>query len=178
MTSWLLSVPTVRWCDNFVFSGRNDAKLEHYLIPFAACIFVVPLAYGIIAPAVSAGKVSVKPNSIGGKSLFAASMAIAFFFAYTALSIGLVVGLTPLLMDWTRTADDMMIYWLSVPIRLLLAQAVFFVLSLIAGKVFKSAARIDSPKEAWKVAWVPAALVLIADMTLSPVIAPYLEPHH
>lgn len=151
--------------------------MEHYLTPFLACIVAVQLTYAYVAPAISQGKVVIKPNTIGESALFTAGMSIGFFIVYTALSIGIVVGLVPFLKEWTKFADDGMIYWMSIPVRLCIAQFAFFLLSIGAGKLLKSSARIEPGKGAWKVAWVPALVVVIADIIVGHFVDAYFSQH-
>jgi len=123
------------------------------------------------------GRVAANPKLLSGRIFFTAGMSFAFFIAYTALAIGLAVVLTPFLKDWAVTADDMNVFLLSIPFRLLLAQFVFFGLSCAAGKLFKNTVRIDSVFDAWKFAWLPACVVICADIAATYFLIAFVEPH-
>ena len=151
--------------------------MEHYLTPFLACIVSVQLIYSYAAPAITQGKVVIKPKTIGEGALFTAGMSVAFFIVYTGLSIGIVVGLVPFLKEWTKFADDGMIYWMSIPVRLCIAQFAFFMLSIGAGKLLKSSARIELGWAAWKVAWAPALVIVIADIIVGHFVDAYFLQH-
>lgn len=151
--------------------------MEHYLTPLVASLLFVQLIYGYVAPAISGGRVSINPIGLGGKALFTIGMSISFSLAYAALAVGIVVGLVPFLKEWAKFADEGMIYSMSIPIRLLIAQTVFFILSIGAGKIFKNSARVESRIDAWKVAWIPAIIVVLADVIVGYFVDSYFAAH-
>ncbi len=159
--------PTLRGCDNLIFAQERDDRLEHFLIPFiASCIFSLPL-YKYAAPLLSGGKVALKQASVPGYIGFVASISLLFFVLYVVCAVGGAILITPFVSGFVNTASDNVMFFVSAGFRLLIAQLIFFVLTLLAGKVFGKTLKVEGTFAAWKTAWALGLVVVLSDLAVT-----------
>lgn len=78
------------------------------------------------------------------------------------------MAITPLVMSFVNNASEGTMVYISGGFRLLVAQLVFFVLTLVHKKLFKDVLKVDSVFGAWRAAWAPAILVVVLALIVHP----------
>ncbi len=139
------------------------------LIPFLVSTLTVPIVYKFLTPKLSDGKVVLKQGSILRYALFGVCMSLAFNILFLLVYIGAAMAVAPLVRDIVNPASEQTMDIAVAVIRGVLAQCVFFVLTLLAGKFCKKTLLVDGLFSAWKAAWAPAFVVVLC-MSLAAII--------
>lgn len=141
--------------------------MELIVIPFLVCCLTIPLVYKFLTPLFSGGKVVLKQIDFLQCMLFGLAMTIAFVPAFAAIAIGTAMLITPFVSSFVNSASETAVIFISGAFRLLLAQLVFFVLTLLAGRILKKLVTVDGKFAAWRAAWAPALVFVTATIVLN-----------
>lgn len=144
--------------------------MELTVIPLVVSFLTVPLVYKYLTPMLTGGKVVLKQGSFWRYVIFGLCMAIAFDVLFIVLAVGGALSITPLVSGFVNSASEGTSMLVSGVFRGIIAQIVFFILTLLAGKFCTKTLRVEGKFNAWKAAWAPA-LVCILLMVLTEMLA-------
>ncbi len=116
--------------------------MELTVIPLVVCFLTVPLVYKYLTPILTGGKVALKQGSFWRYVIFGLCMAVAFDALFIVLAVGGAIAITPFVSGFINSASETTSVLVSGAFRGLIAQTVFFILTVLAGKILhKDAAR-------------------------------------
>jgi hypothetical protein len=150
--------------------------LELTVIPLVVCFLTLPVVYKYLTPLLSSGKVVLKQGSVLRYILFGLCMSIAFNILFLVLAVGGAVAITPYVRDFVNSADELTMALVGGSFRGIIAQTVFFVLTLMAGKFCKKTLLVEGKFNAWKAAWAPAFVTVFCMWLVSLLMARFLYP--
>lgn len=141
--------------------------MELIVIPFLVCCLTIPLVYKFLTPRFSGGKVVLNRVNFLQCFLFGLAMTVAFVPLFAASAIGTAMLITPFVSSYVNNASETEMIFVSGGFRLLIAQLVFFVLTLVAGRILKKLVTVNGKVAAWTAAWAPALVFVTATIVLN-----------
>ncbi len=150
--------------------------MEFALIPFVVSFLTVPFVYKYLTPKLTGGKVALKPGSWLRFALFGLCMSIVFCLVFLSLYVGVALAMTPFVKDLVNPASDVTMDLVRGCIRALLAQSVFFVLTLIVGRFCKKTLLVEGTFNAWKASWAPAFVTALFMWLVSLLVMRFVYP--
>lgn len=153
--------------------------MPQYLAPFVACIiFCLPI-YKFVSPRLSDGKVALLQSSKLKYAGFIAAFSISFLVLYAVLTVGVAFGIAHYVESYVNVMPANTMFFVSGAFRLLMAEIVFFLLTVIYGRLFKSVLKVESLLGAWLTSWVlgfvAVASAMVAEFILMNYVSGYYE---
>lgn len=141
--------------------------MELIVIPFLVCCLTIPLVYKFLTPRFSGGEVVLKRGNFLQCVLFGLAMTAAFVPLFAASAVGTAMLITPFVSSYVNNASETEVIFVSAGFRLLIAQLVFFVLTLVAGRILKRLVTVNGKVAAWRAAWAPALVFVSATIVVN-----------
>lgn len=148
---------------------------ELTIIPFLSCILTFAVVYKFLTPRLTDGNVVFKEVSVQSFAISSFTYSLLFTILSCPISFGVASAITPFVKDFVNNADYSVYMAMSAVLKCVIFQAIFFAMSLVAGKYCSNVITVNGKLNAWKAAWVHAFIVSVLVVVFSVVMQQFIS---